>query len=267
MTSPALSSPAAGQTGLPDGPLARRAPVAKLAAAGVLSTAALTTLNLAALGGLTMITLLVAPLWGLTPVLLLRKAWPAVLASASIIVSLALFSADRSGAVLLHFGPFLVTTSVLKTSTAYALRLLALALPAVLVYATTEPTDLADSLIQHVKAPARFAIGALAAFRLVGLLTEEWRLIGMARRARGVDAGGNPLRWIRLFASTAFGLLVGAIRRGTRLALAMDARGFDAGLPRSAARPIPFGAADWALVVGALAVAAAVLTLAAKAHP
>ena len=241
------------------GVLARRAPVAKLGAACILSIAALTTLNSVLLGSLALLALLISPLFGLSPIGLLRRAWPALAAAASAVISLSLFAADRSGAVLLDFGPFLVTTSVLQTSLAYALRLLALALPAVLVYATTEPTDLADSLVQHTKAPARFAIGALSAFRMVGLLTEEWRLISMARRARGIDAGGNPLRWLRLFAGTAFGLLVGAIRRGTRLAQAMDARGFDAGIPRSVARPIPFGVADWALLLAAVGVLAAVV--------
>ena len=57
-------------------------------------------------------------------------------------------------------------------------------------------------------------------------------MLTLARRARGVDAGRNPVARLRLFASTAFALLVGAIRRGTRLAVAMDARGFDSGVPR-----------------------------------
>jgi len=240
--------------------LAHRAPVAKLGAALLLSLAALTTLDSVVLGGLVALTLVVTPFFGLTPLGLLRRAWPALLGAASVVISLSLFAADRSGSVLLDFGPFLVTTSVLSLSLSYALRLLALALPSVLMYATTDPTDLADSLIQHAKAPPRFAIGALAAFRLVGLLTEEWRLISMARRARGIDAGGNPLRWLRLFAGTAFGLLVGAIRRGTRLAQAMDARGFDSGAPRSVARPSSFTAGDWALLGAALLLAALVIT-------
>ncbi|NUR69405.1 MAG: energy-coupling factor transporter transmembrane protein EcfT [Hamadaea sp.] len=239
--------------------LARRAPVAKLGAALLLSLAALTTLDSLVLGGIVLLTLLITPLFGLTPWGLLRRAWPALLGAASVVISLSLFAASPSGDVLLDFGPFLVTSSVLSLSVSYALRLLALALPAVLVYATTDPTDLADSLIQHVKAPARFAIGALAAFRLVGLLSEEWRLISMARRARGIDSGGNPLRLFPLFAGTAFGLLVGAIRRGTRLAQAMDARGFDSGTPRTVARPSPFGLGDWALLFAALLLASLVV--------
>ena len=79
---------------------------------------------------------------------------------------------------------------------------------------------------------------------------------GRARRARGVDAGRNPFAAIKIFSSTTFALLVGAIRRGTRLATAMDARGFDSGVPRTIARPQRFGPADWLLIAAAAAVGA-----------
>ena len=153
-----------------------------------------------------------------------------------------------------------MTTGVLLTALGLVLRLLAVALPGMIVFATTDPTDLADALVQNAKAPARFAIGALAAFRLVPLLGQEWQMLSMARRARGVDAGRNPVAELRLFASTAFALLVGAIRRGTRLAVAMDARGFDAGTPRTVARRQRFGPADALLIAGAVVLAAAALT-------
>jgi energy-coupling factor transport system permease protein len=186
-------------------------------------------------------------LFGIGLVAMARRLWPVLAACAGIVVTLSLFSADRSGTTLLHFGPFLVTTSVLSASLSLALRLLALAAPAMLVFATTDPTDLADSLIQHAKVPPRFAIGALAAFRMLDLFRQDWRMIAMARRARGVRQG---------FARTAFVLLVGAIRRGVRLSVAMDARGFDSGLPRTVARPQRFGAADAGLILGAAVLAA-----------
>ena len=63
----------------------------------------------------------------------------------------------------------------------------------------------------------------------------------------------------RIFASTTFALLVGAIRRGTRLAGAMDARGFDSGVRRTSARVQRFGLADAALIAAATALAAAAL--------
>jgi energy-coupling factor transport system permease protein len=160
------------------------------------------------------------------------------------LLSLVLFASDRA-----H-----LATSALSL----ALRLFAVALPGVMVIACTDPRDLADALVQNVRVSARFAIGTLAAVRMVPLLGEEWRLIRLARRARGVDPGRNPLARLRLFVSAAFTLLVGAIRRGTRLATAMDARGFDAGTPRTFARRHPFTGADrLVLALGVLLAAAA----------
>jgi energy-coupling factor transport system permease protein len=54
-----------------------------------------------------------------------------------------------------------------------------------------------------------------------------------------------------------FGLLVVAIRRGTRLATAMDARGFDSGAARTYARTSRFVAADGLLILAAVALGAA----------
>ena len=63
----------------------------------------------------------------------------------------------------------------------------------------------------------------------------------------------------------AFALLVLSIRRGTKLAVAMEARGFGAPGPRTWARESRFGLAEWLLVllgaaIAAVAVTAAVLT-------
>ena len=151
----------------------------------------------------------------------------------------------------------LFTTGGIAGALGIALRIPAVALPGIVVFATTDPTDLADALVQNVRLPARFAIGALAAFRLVPLLGEEWRVLALARRARGIDAGRNPYAHVRLAGSLTFGLLVGAIRRGTRLATAMDARGFDSGAPRTFARQQRFRTADTVLVLASVLVALA----------
>ncbi|MEU9829235.1 energy-coupling factor transporter transmembrane component T family protein [Micromonospora chersina] len=245
----------------PGAPLARRNPVAKLAAALVFTLILVATLDPVAPAIAIAVELAVLPLFGVRYGVLARRAWPLLAGAGGILVTLVLFAADRSGRVLVEAGPVLVTEGVLVTALGLVLRMLAVALPGILVFATTDPTDLADALIQNAKAPARFAIGALAAFRLVPLLEEEWRMISMARRARGVDAGRNPMAKLRLFGSTAFALLVGAIRRGTRLAVAMDARGFDAGTPRTVARRQRFTRADTLLVVAAGALAAGALTV------
>lgn len=232
-------------------PLARRNPVAKLAAALLFSFTLIATIDPVAPAIAIAVELAVLPLFGVGYRALARRAWPLLLGAVGIVVTLVLFAAEREGRTLIEAGPVVVTSGVLLTATGLVLRMFAVALPGVIVFATTDPTDLADALIQNAKASPRFAIGALAAFRLVPLLGQEWQMISMARRGRGVDAGRNPLAQLRLFASTAFALLVGAIRRGTRLAVAMDSRGFDAGTPRTVARRQTFTLADSLLIVGA----------------
>jgi energy-coupling factor transport system permease protein len=237
-----LSAPA----GIADqnAPLARRNPLAKLAAAALLSFSLLFSLDPLTPALALAVDLAVAPLFGVRLDRLARRGWPL------------LFSAAGVAGGQLMFG-----TGGPAGALGLALRILAVALPGVVVFATTDPTDLADALVQNARAPARFAIGALAAFRLMPLLGEEWRLLRQARRARGVDAGHNPVALVRLFASLAFGLLVGAIRRGIRLATAMDARGFDSGRTRTVARPRHFTAADTALIAGTAAVVALILVV------
>jgi energy-coupling factor transport system permease protein len=141
------------------------------------------------------------------------------------------------------------------------LRLVAIALAGVVAFVTIDPTDLADALVQHLHAPPRFAIGALAAFRLLPLFATEWETIGLARRARGIDDAGSWLTRFSSFRERAFTLLVAAIRRGVRLALAMDARGFAATPCRTIARPQPFTDRDRVLLLAALAVAVGTVVL------
>ena len=214
-------------------------PVAKLVAALVPTLALLTTLDPVTPALFLAVELAVLPLFGVRPAAVARRGWPLLVTAAGVAVAAQLFG-----------------TGGWADSVGLAVRVLAVAVPGIIVFATTDPTDLADALVQNARVPARFAIGALAAFRLVPLLGEEWRLLALARRARGIDAGRNPLAHLRLFASLTFGLLVGAIRRGTRLATAMDARGFASGVPRTFARRQRFRASDAALIAGAVVVAA-----------
>jgi energy-coupling factor transport system permease protein len=239
----------------PGAPLARRNPTAKLAASALLTFILVASVDPVTPAVAIGLELALVPLFGIRYRALARRSWPLLVSAAAVLLFTVVFTTHRGGTTLLHAGPLALTTGSLEAALGLALRLVAVALPGLVVFATTDPTDLADSLIQQVRVPPRFAIGALAAFRLVPLLADEWELLTLARRARGVDAGRNPLARARLFASTTFALLVGAIRRGTRLATAMDARGFDSRLPRSVSRPQRFTTADAAVVAGAVGVA------------
>jgi energy-coupling factor transport system permease protein len=157
---------------------------------------------------------------------------------------------------VLAVGPIRIGAETLTNGLGLAVRLLAIALAGILATATSQPTALADALVQQLRVSPRFAIGALAALRLLPLLATEWQTIGMARRARGVEAGRNPVAAVRLFAGRLLALLVGAIRRGSRMAAAMEARGFGALPCRTVARVQRMGQLDWTLIAGAVALSA-----------
>jgi energy-coupling factor transport system permease protein len=240
-----------------DGRLARRNPVCKLLGVTLLTLALVISLDVVTPLLVLVATLLAVPWSGVPVSRLLRTGRLLLLSALAVGLTNAVFSSTRTGDDLL--GP--ITTGSAQIGLAITLRVLAIGLPGVLVVAATDPVDLADSLVQQLHVPAKFAYGTLAALRLLPLLGEEWETLSLARRARGVDAGRNPVARLAQFAGQVLSLLVGAVRRGTRLATAMDARGFDSGLPRTAARLQVVRPADVVLVLACVAVGAgAVLT-------
>src|SRR6476660_5165976 len=195
--------------------------------------------------------LAVFPLAGLTLRLLWQRAWPLIIAAAIGGWSTAIVAAD-SGAVLLDVGLWSISEGSLELGLGFMLRGLAIALPAILLMTCTDPTDLADALAQKAKLPHRFVLGTLAAMRLVGLMAEEWQTIGMARRARGVGARGSLGQRVKATLGQSFGLLVQAIRRASRLAVTMEARGFG-GASRTWARDSTYSRLDvWVMGGGVL---------------
>lgn len=240
----------------PAAPLVRANPVAKLGAALVLLIALFASLDgvtaLIVLAGLAALL----PLSGLSAAALVGRAWLIGLAAVSIGVVNVLFAADQSGPILLEVGPIRIGAETLVDGLGLVARLVAIALAGILATATSQPTVLADALVQQLRVSARFAVAALAALRLIPLMAIEWQTISMARRARGVDAGRSPIAAIRLFAGQLLALLVGAVRRGSRMALAMEARGFGALPCRTVARVQRMTVGDWGWIAGAALLAA-----------
>ena len=194
------------------------------------------------------------PLAGLTLRLLWLRAWPLIIAAVIGGWSTAIVAAD-SGAVLLDVGLWSISEGSLQLGLGFMLRGLAIALPAILLMSCTDPTDLADALAQKARLPHRFVLGSLAAMRLVGLMAEEWQTICMARRARGVGSQGSPIQRLKATLGQSFGLLVQAVRRASRLAVTMEARGFGGG-QRTWARESTYSLLDIWVLAGGLAIAA-----------
>ena len=74
-------------------------------------------------------------------------------------------------------------------------------------------------------------MGVLAALRLVPLLADQWRTVTLARRCRP-GSRAQPLAALSIFFGKLFALLVRAVRTGTLLATAMDARSARAAVAR-----------------------------------
>lgn len=238
----------------PRAPLARINPVTKLAGALVVMLGLLFTGDAVTPAVVLAAELVAVALTGVRWRIFVRRLWLLLFITASLGLSTLLFTDRQAGTPLLEVGPVHVTSDSLLAATAITLRVLAISLPGVLAFASTDPTEFADALVQHLHASPRFTFGALAAFRLLPLLGDEWRTLMLARRARGVDAGRSPVRRARLFASGVFALLVIAIRRGVRLASAMESRGFTARADRTLARPQRLGPADAIFLAGAAGV-------------
>lgn len=250
-----LAMPATVRTGR----VARINPVAKLAASAVIAVPLVLTIDVVSAAVALLLEAVLLPFAGLR----WREFWvrtaPVWIAAPLTAVTIALYG-QASGTVYVEWFVVRVSEGSLELALATLLRVLAIALPSVVLFVTVDPTDLADGLGQILHLPARFVMGALAGLRLVGLFLDDWRALELARRARGVADRGR----IRRFLGMAYALLVLSLRRGSALATAMEARGFGADVPRTWARPSRFGAAEWLLIAIGVAIAA-VAVLAAVA--
>lgn len=224
----------------PRAPLASVHPLAKIAAALVVMLGLFITVDVVTSAVVLAAIAVAVRLFGLPAGAVARRAAPLFVSAIGIGVFNGVFGTTGPGG-----------------GVAIAMRLVGISLAGIVAVAASDPTELADALVEHLHAPPRFVVGALAAVRLFPLFSREWDTLGLARRARGIEADRTFAQRLAAFPGRAVGLLIAAVRRATRLALAMDARGFGANACRTLARPQPMGARDASLVAGAIAVVAA----------
>ena len=200
-------------------------------------------------------------LWigGVAPWTVLRKTWPVWIAATGSFVSVALYG-KTSGTVLANLGGIIVISQgSLYLALATFLRVAAIAVPGVILAFGTRarpiwPTD----SCRFCACRNGFVYGGLAGMRMFTLLQDDWRALGQSRRSRGLGDGST----IKRVFSQAFSLLVVSIRRGTKLATAMEARGFGSDAPRSQARESKLHAVDWLFYAICIAVPAIALATA-----
>jgi energy-coupling factor transport system permease protein len=244
--------------------LTRVTPAARLAAGMTWLLAAIVTLDPAVPVRLTIAAVVALALWSGLPLRRIpRRLAPlglAILSLTAFAILLSGSNADRSLAALVEIGPVRITPPAVSAGLAIGLRVVVIGLTTLLVFGPSDPTRMADSLVQQWRIPDRFAYGTLGAMRVAPFMADDWTVIAAARRLRGVGSNGLTGR-IRDTGDRLLVMLVAAIRRAERLALAMDARGFDSGIRRSHFRELRVTWRDWLTIAVALAVAVAALVL------
>lgn len=187
-----------------------------------------------------------------------RRMWPLLCIAPLGALSMLLYG-NPGGAIWWHWGLITISEQSAQLALAMALRVVAVGVPFVLLWLDIDPTDLADGMAQVVHLPARFVLGILASVRMVTLFRNDWRSLDQARRARGLGDTGA----VRRYATMAFALLVFALRRASKLALAMEARGFGAG-PRTWARASTVGKRDLVCLLAAALIPLIALVVAVR---
>jgi len=237
-------------------PIHRINPVAKLGASAVISVALVLSIDWVSASVALSMEFVLFAFAGLSWSRFVRRTavvWVAAPLGAFTI----LLYGRGSGQTYFEFLFINITDGSIELAIATLLRILAIALPAVVLFATVDPTEFADGLVQVLHLPARFVVGALAGLRLVGLFLEDWKSLELARRARGIADSGK----LRRFLGQAFALLVLSIRRGSKLATAMEARGFGSPERRTGARESRLRGPDAVLILLGVTIAALAVTV------
>ena len=237
--------------------IAKLNPVSRFIGAILLCVPMFLSLDVVSASAALLIDLMMLWIGGVNPLTVLRKTWMVWIAAVGSFVSVTLYG-TASGATLSTFGLMAVSEGSLYAGAATFLRVAAIAVPGVIFALGLDPTDLADGLVQILHLPSRFVYGGLAGMRMVTLLQDDWRALGLSRRSRGLG-DGSAIRRVFL---QAFSLLVVSIRRGTKLATAMEARGFGGDVPRSQARTSRLHGVDWLFYLICMAIPATALLLA-----
>ena len=176
---------------------------------------------------------------------------------------LAVNALTRPGTVLWQAGVLRVTEEGLSVGAALAARTLLTGVLAIGFLVSTDAVALMTSLRDNARLSARVTYALLAGYRMLQEMPREWSTIRDAHAVRAPHhEGSRPARGPRHLAGVAFTLLVVSVRKGERMAQALESRGL--GLqPRTTWHPVRVCRADWFLLAAVLLVLGAVIAASA----
>lgn len=148
-------------------------------------------------------------------------------------------------------------------------RLMELILGSSLMTYTTTPTELTDGLekafhpLTKIHVPVHeIALMMSITLRFIPILIEELDRIMKAQTARGVDfEAGNVFQKVKRTGRILMPLFASAVGRAGDLALAMEARCYQAGRPRTKMYPLRYARADGVVYVLAIVYLAGMIVL------
>lgn len=169
------------------------------------------------------------------------------------------------GEPFLSLGPLHLTWNGLETAAYLSLRLAVLVLIGSVLTLTTAPMALTDGLVwlgrplRRIGVPTHeMALIVTIALRFIPTLLTEVDTIMRAQRARGVDfRSGGLVQRVRNLQPVLVPLFVVSFRRADELALAMEARCYRPGAPRTRLYPLRAGRADAVFLALTVAIIAA----------
>lgn len=155
---------------------------------------------------------------------------------------------SRPGNILWEAGWLRVTEEGLAVGAALALRTLLIGVLSIGFVLSTDPVALMTSLHQQARLGPRVTYAVLAGYRMLQEMPREWQTIRQAHAVRGVPDPGRVDR-VRALGRAGFALLVVSVRRGERIARALEARGLGLS-PRTTWRPVHIDRGDWVMLGG-----------------
>ncbi len=146
-------------------------------------------------------------------------------------------------------------------------RLLSVIALSALLTGTTTPLQITHGLeallspLARLRFPVQdFALMMMIALRFIPILTEEAQRIWKAQRSRGADLRkGGLRRRAQTLLSVVLPVFIGLFRRADDLALALEARGYSPGSPRTCSHPMRWAGPEWKGTIAMAVWAAAVL--------
>lgn len=134
-------------------------------------------------------------------------------------------------------------------ATSLSLRMIGFAAGSYFFSKTTDPTDIAISLIFYAKAPKQAAYAFLVAYKFIPTFSFEFQKIKIAHEIRGGGGGANPFKKIMNIPKYLLPLLVQAIRVGQRVAISMDTKAFDITPEKTYYKQVNYGKLEYISIV------------------